>query len=311
MNRRHESGAVALRLRCREPFEGTELVRFLGARAIPGVEEVVDGVYRRSLRLPHGAGVVELRAGERHVDARYRLDDPADLSAAVQCTRVLLDLDCDPRAVLDVLEQDPLLGAWVRAAPGRRVPGTVDGHELAIRAVLGQQVSLAAAATLAGRLVRAHGEPLHRPVGGVTHLFPSAAALAGADPAGIAMPAARRNALVRLASALARGDIALDPDADPGDVRRRLLELPGIGPWTADYIAMRGLGDPDAFVAADLGVRHALGRLGRDGRPRAAARLAEGWRPYRAYAVIHLWALLGAPMTARPSPDVCAASRKG
>ena len=175
----------------------------------------------------------------------------------------------------------------------------MDGDELAVRAVLGQQVSLRGAATLAGRLVAACGEPLARPVGGVTHLFPSAAALAAVDPATLAMPAARRRALLGLADALARGEVVLDAGADRDETLRRLLALPGIGPWTAGYVAMRVLRDPDAFLPSDLGVRHALERLGRDGSPAAAARLAEGWRPYRAYALQHLWASLAEPAADR------------
>ena len=175
----------------------------------------------------------------------------------------------------------------------------VDGHELAVRAVLGQQVSLAGAATLAGRLVAAHGQPLERPLGAVTHVFPPAAALAEADPARLAMPAARGRALHRLVEALAAGEIVLDAGADREQARRRLLALPGIGPWTSAYVAMRALRDPDAFLPTDLGVRRALEQLGLDGRPPAAERLAERWRPYRAYAVQHLWAALATRGPAR------------
>jgi AraC family transcriptional regulator of adaptative response / DNA-3-methyladenine glycosylase II len=274
------------------PLDGDGLLDFLGRRAVPGVEEVAGGVYRRSLRLPGGAGAVELSPADGSVRARFWLDDPGDLEAAVERCRALLDLDADPQAVREVLGADELLGPLVRAAPGRRVPGHVDGAELAVRAVLGQQVSLAGAATLARRLVEAYGERLERPVGTVTHLFPSAAAIAGASPDRLAMPAARQRAVTGLAGALARGEVVLAPGADREEARRRLLALPGIGPWTANYIGMRALRDPDAFLAADLGVRHALKRLGRDDRPAAAERVAERWRPYRAYAVQHLWASL-------------------
>jgi AraC family transcriptional regulator of adaptative response / DNA-3-methyladenine glycosylase II len=188
-----------------------------------------------------------------------------------------------------------VIGNLVRAQPGRRVAGHVDAHELAVRAVLGQQVSLAGAATHAARLVAAHGEPLERPLGGVTHLFPAAAALAEADPAVLAMPATRRAAVAGLARALAGGELVLDAGADRAEAARRLLALPGIGPWTVSYVALRGLRDPDAFMAGDLGVHHALVRLGHDGRPAAAERLAEAWRPYRGYALAHLWASLDAP----------------
>ena len=295
--RRHgrpeDSGAVALRLPYRAPLDGDGLISFLGLRAVPGVEEVVDGAYRRSLCLPHGVGTLELRPVDGHVHARFWLEDLRDLAAAVQRSRTLLDLDSDPHAVVEALGGDRLLGPLVRAAPGRRVAGHVDGHELAIRAVLGQQVSLAGSATLAGRLVAAYGQPLDRPLGAVTHVFPSAETLAGADPAALAMPGTRRRALLGLSAALADGDLVLDAGADRDAARRRLLALPGIGPWTADYVAMRALRDPDAFLPTDLGVRHALEQLGEDGRAAAAERLAERWRPYRAYAVQHLWARLG------------------
>jgi len=258
------------------------------------VEEASDGCYRRSLRLSHGGGVVELRPEEGHVQARFWLDDQRDLAAATQRSRALLDLDGDPEAVRWALGGDPLLGPLVQATPGRRLPGHTDSHELAVRAVLGQQVSLAGAATLAGRLVRDYGEELAHPLGAVTHRFPAAAALADADPGRLAMPTSRRRALLGLAAALAAGELSLDAGADRAETRERLLALPGIGPWTADYIAMRGLHDPDAFLPSDLGVRHALEQLGEDGRRAAAERLAERWRPYRAYAVQHLWAHLAA-----------------
>ena len=291
--------AIALRLPHRAPLDAAGIVGFLGRRAVAGVEEIVDGAYRRSLRLPHGAGIVELRAIDGEVRARFWLTDLRDLAVAVQRSRVLLDLDSDPKAVADALGSDATLGALVRAAPGRRVPGHVDGHELAIRAVLGQQVSLAGAASAAARLVAAHGEPLERPLGAVTHLFPTATALAGADPSGWPLPGARSAAIRALAGALAAGELDLDAGAEPEEAKRRLGALPGIGPWTVGYVAMRALRDPDAFLPTDLGVRHALERLGRDATPAAAERLSEAWRPYRSYAVQHLWAHPGAAPAAR------------
>jgi AraC family transcriptional regulator, regulatory protein of adaptative response / DNA-3-methyladenine glycosylase II len=263
----------------RPPLDGAGLLAFFAARAVPGVEEVVDGAYRRSLRLARGAGVVELRPGSERVEAKLTLDDERDRDEAIQRGRVLLDLDRDPGPVAERLGADPALAPLVRAAPGRRVPGTADGAELAVRALIGQQISVPAARTLAGRLVVAHGEPLRAPVGSVTHVFPTAAALAEAD---LAAPESRRRALRVLARALAE-DPALIED------RERLLALPGIGPWTVSYVAMRALRDADAFLATDLGVRHGLERLGLDGSPRAAEAAAERWRPYRAYAVVHLW----------------------
>jgi AraC family transcriptional regulator of adaptative response / DNA-3-methyladenine glycosylase II len=287
-----ERGALSLRLPYRAPLDGEGLIAFLRLRAVPGVEEVLDGAYRRSLRLPHGNGIVELRPADGYVHARYWLEDLRDLAAAMQRSRVLLDLDSDPLSVAEALGEDRLLGALVRQAPGLRVPGHVDGHELAVRAVLGQQVSIAGARTLAGRLVSEYGEPLKHPLGGVTHVFPQAAALAEADPERLAMPKARRRALVGLAEALASGELTLDAGADRADARRRLLGLPGIGPWTTEYIAMRAMRDPDAFLPSDLGLRHALEQLGIDAGPAAAHTIAERWRPYRAYALQHLWASL-------------------
>jgi AraC family transcriptional regulator of adaptative response / DNA-3-methyladenine glycosylase II len=204
----------------------------------------------------------------------------------------LLDLDADPVTIADLLGADPVLGPLVRRAPGRRVPGTVDGDELAVRAVLGQQVSVAGARTLAGRMVSWLGRPLAEPDGGLTHLFPEPAAIADADPASLAMPAARRDALRDLARALAREEVGLDPGADRVEVERGLLAIHGIGPWTASYVAMRALGDPDAFLPTDLGVRRAISELGHASDPASIAALAERWRPWRAYATQHLWASL-------------------
>jgi AraC family transcriptional regulator, regulatory protein of adaptative response / DNA-3-methyladenine glycosylase II len=304
--RRQDSGAIVLRLPYRAPLDGAGLIEFLGARAVPGVEEAIDGGFRRSLRLPHGNGTVELTPGDDHVGARFVLDDLRDLAAAMQRSRALLDLDSDPTAIVEALGADPLVGPLIAATPGRRVPGHVDGDELAARAVLGQQVSVAGAATVAGRLVAAYGEPLARPLGAVTHVFPSAAALADADPADLPLPAARARALVGVATALRDGHVVLDAGADREQTRARLLALAGIGPWTADYIAMRALRDPDAFLPTDLGVRHALEHLGEDAAPATAAALAERWRPYRAYAMVHLWAALGTPPSIRRRDTVAA-----
>jgi AraC family transcriptional regulator of adaptative response / DNA-3-methyladenine glycosylase II len=283
--RSQDSGAVVLRLPYRAPLDADDLIAFFALRAVPGIEEVLDGAYRRSLRLPHGFGTVELTPVGDYMQARFVLDDLRDLAAAMQRSRALLDLDSDPQAIIEALGADAVIGALVRAVPGRRVPGHVDGHELAARAVLGQQVSVAGAATVAGRLVAALGEPLERPLGAVTHVFPSAAALAAADPELLPMPATRRRALIGLAAALDGGDVVLDAGADRDLTHRRLLALPGIGPWTADYIAMRALRDPDAFPAADLVLLKALGGL----TPAKALARAETWRPWRAYAVLHLW----------------------
>jgi AraC family transcriptional regulator of adaptative response / DNA-3-methyladenine glycosylase II len=287
-----KSPAIVLRLPFRAPLEAGELIAFLGARAVPGVEQALAGAYRRSLRLPRGEGVVELRPQESHIQASFWLTDLRDLGPATQRCRALLDLDADPWSVLDCLGSDRLIGTLVQGAPGRRVPGHVDSHELAVRAVLGQQVSVAGARTLAGRLTSVHGRPLAQPVGKVTHMFPTVEALAGADPGQLPMPTARKRALIGLAAALAAGEVELDAGANWAHTRTQLLGLKGIGDWTADYIALRALRDPDAFLAGDLGVRRALEGLGQDGRAASAQRLSQRWRPYRAYAVVHLWAQL-------------------
>jgi AraC family transcriptional regulator, regulatory protein of adaptative response / DNA-3-methyladenine glycosylase II len=280
---------MTVRLPLRRPFDGEALLRFLAARALPGVEEVVDRTFRRSLRLPRGAGTVALTIGEAEVRATFRLADIRDVGPAVERCRRLCDLDADPEAIDARLEDDEIIGPLVRAHPGRRVAGAVDGAELALRAVLGQQVTVAYAGVLAGRVLATSGERLERALGGVTHLFPTPAAVAEADPAPWRLPAARASAIKTLAAALADGSLELDAGADPLEAQERLRALPGIGPWTAAYVGMRALRDPDAFPAADAGVRRGLARLGRDGRPRAAERAAEAWRPYRAYAAQHLW----------------------
>jgi AraC family transcriptional regulator of adaptative response / DNA-3-methyladenine glycosylase II len=280
---------LVVRLPFRAPFDGSALLAWLAARAVPGVEEVDGAVYRRSLRLPRGPGVVELAMAADGVGCGLWLEDERDAAPAEQRCRRLLDLDADPVAVAEHLGPDPLIGPLVRAAPGLRVPGSVDGAELAVRAILGQQVSVPAARTAAGRLVAEHGEALSRPRGAVTALFPAPGVLCALDPGLLPMPRARAAALVGLCQALAAGDLRLDIGADRDESLRRLMALPGIGPWTAGYVAMRALGDPDVFLAEDLGVRHALRRLGGPADLREARALAAAWAPWRSYASQHLW----------------------
>jgi AraC family transcriptional regulator, regulatory protein of adaptative response / DNA-3-methyladenine glycosylase II len=297
-------GAIALRLPYRDPFDWDGVLAFLGARAVAGVEEVVDGSYRRTLRLAHGDGTVELRPGVRasYVHCTLRLRDLRDLASAVTRTRRLLDLDADPVAVADVLAADPLLAGEVARSPGRRSPGCVDGDELAARAVIGQQVSVIGARAVAYRLVLSCGSPLAAAQGGLTHTFPSSEAIVAADPTAFAMPESRREAIRVLARSLVGGQLTLDPGADRRAVERQLIALPGIGPWTAAYIAMRALGDPDAWMPTDLGVRKALERAGQPADPAGANRLAERWRPWRSYALHHLWASLDGPVVV-PTAD--------
>jgi AraC family transcriptional regulator of adaptative response / DNA-3-methyladenine glycosylase II len=290
------SPSIRLRLPFQPPIDLDGLIAFLGRRAVAGVEEILPaGGYRRSVRLPGGPGVIELRPAPEpgYVQAIFHLHDHRDRGGAVQQSRKLLDLDRDPHAITEALGDDPVIGRLVRAAPGRRVPGHVDPHELALRAVLGQQISVAAATTHAARIVAAYGERLDEPVGAVTHLFPAPSVLATSDPKALAMPAARRRAIQALATPLANGELNLEDGS--ATTERKLLALRGIGPWTSAYIAMRALGDADAFLATDLGVRRGLEALGHDGRPVAALAMADHWRPYRAYAVQHLWAAAAAP----------------
>jgi AraC family transcriptional regulator, regulatory protein of adaptative response / DNA-3-methyladenine glycosylase II len=302
--RRHApsaTGTLTMRLAVRTPFDGSALLGFLAVRAVPGVEAAGAGWYARTLALPHGAGTVRLDvpdapvAGETaFVTATFALDDLRDTAAAVERTRRLLDADCDPVAVADAFAGDPVIGPLVRRTPGLRVPGHVDGNEIAIRAVLGQQISVARARTLAAGLVQAHGRRLGgertQQTTGLTHLFPEPAKIATLDPVDLPMPRARGRALIALCHALADGTIALDRGPDRDRVRDALLEIPGIGPWTADYVALRALGHPDVFLPTDVGIRNALAALGPD--PRDAAALAEGWRPWRSYAQMHLWQIL-------------------
>ncbi len=283
-------GALTLRLPFRLPLVPDNLFGHLAATAVPGVEEWRDGAYRRTLRLPHGHGVVALRPGPEYIACLLSLTDLRDLAIAISRCRRLLDLDADPVAVADLLREDTVLAPLVGKAPGRRVPRTVDAAEFAVRVVLGQQVSTAAARTHAARLVTGHGEKVDDPSGGLTRLFPEMTALASLDPAMLALPRARRATFSALAQALAGGAVDLGVGSDWPRARAQLAALPGLGPWSIETIAMRGLGDPDAFAAGDLGVRAAARQLGLPATPAALTGRASPWRPWRAYAVQYLWA---------------------
>ncbi|MFC8970167.1 AlkA N-terminal domain-containing protein [Streptomyces sp. NPDC057094] len=297
----HTPGVLNLRLPFRAPLHPDNLFGHLAATAVPGVEEWRDGAYRRTLRLPYGHGIVGLTPTLDHIACRLSLSDLRDLPVAISRCRRLLDLDADPVAVDDQLRADPLLAPLVDKAPGRRVPRTVDEAEFAVRAVLGQQVSTAAARTHAARLVVAHGTPVDDPEGGLTHLFPTPAALAALDPASLAMPRTRRATFTTLVSELAEGRLHLGMESDWVEARARLLELPGFGPWTVDVIAMRALGDPDAFLPTDLGIRYAAKELGLPSTPAALTARAAAWRPWRAYAVQYLWATASHPINFLPA----------
>lgn len=294
-------GVIALRLPYRAPLNPSNLFGHLAATAVPGVEEWRDGAYRRTLDLPHGHGIVALTPHPDHIACRLALTDPRDLTLAISRCRWLLDLDADPVAVDEQLRADPLLAPLVDKAPGRRVPRTVDGAEFAVRAVLGQQVSTAAARTHAARLVTAYGTPVDDPEGGLTHLFPAPRALAGLDPEQLALPRSRRRTLTTLVAALADGSLRLGTDTDWEKARAELTALPGFGPWTVEVIAMRALGDPDAFLPTDLGIRRAAEQLGLPSTPAALTARAAGWRPWRAYAVQYLWTVDDHPINHLPA----------
>jgi AraC family transcriptional regulator of adaptative response / DNA-3-methyladenine glycosylase II len=298
--------AIRLRLACRQPFSPASVIDFLAVRALPGVESLEGASYRRSLRLPHGHAIVSLTVpeserdgvgaaeGPSYVEADLVLSDLRDLTTAVARCRQLLDLDADPVAIYEALLNEPLIGAVVANEPGRRVPGAADGFELAVRAVIGQQVSVLGARTVAGRLVEAAGDALPEAQGPLTHLFPTPEALldlADRDPGVFAMPAGRRRALVALAEAVSSGEVVIDPGADPRELRRSLIALPGIGPWTAEYVAMRALRDPDAFMPTDLGIRRGARAIGLPDDPAQLVTASEAWRPWRSYAMSHLWGL--------------------
>jgi AraC family transcriptional regulator of adaptative response / DNA-3-methyladenine glycosylase II len=254
----------------------------------------VDGAtYRRSLCLPAGPAVAEVRDDGSAVRISLTLSDPRDLSPAVARLRRLLDLDADPAAVGEVLAVDAALASLVAATPGRRAPGAVDGLEVVVRAIVGQQISVAAATSVVGRIAGGLGTPLPTRAGTVTRLFPSAERLAEAADADLPVPAARRATIRAVAAAVASGRLALGAGADRAEAAARLRAIPGIGPWTAGYVALRALGDPDVLLVGDLGVRRAAAALGLPDAPGGLASRGARWAPWRSYATHHLWASLG------------------
>jgi AraC family transcriptional regulator of adaptative response / DNA-3-methyladenine glycosylase II len=284
-------GPLTVRLPYRPPLDWEQLLGFLAARAVPGVE-AVDGLrYRRTLRLGAAAScaiAVEPLTTEPCLLLHIAPADGVSLLPVVEAARRFFDLGADPQRIAEHLAADSRLGPLVARRPGLRVPGAWDPFELAVRGILGQQVSVPGATTLAGRLSAAFGTRVDLDAR-LTHLFPTPAELAEADVASIGVPRARAETIRGLARAVAGGALVLDAALGLDDAVARLRALPGIGEWTAQYVAMRGLGEPDAFPAGDLGVRKALGNG--HGLPSEAAvsRAAEAWRPWRAYAVMHLW----------------------
>jgi AraC family transcriptional regulator of adaptative response / DNA-3-methyladenine glycosylase II len=332
-------GTINLRLPYREPLFAPALLEFLDGRTVPGVDEVCDGAYHRVLRLPYGTGTAVLTPMPGYVSATLRLRDVRDLAPAVARCRRLFDLDADPAAVDAVLGADPALTATVTKEPGVRVPRSVDGFEMAVRAIVGQQISVVGARKILTKLAQAAtgpDEPASILKLGTRHAvetepkfmidgeavdgeavdgeaidgeaidgeavdgeldgaatgagFPTAEELAEAPDDAFAMPVARRETLRTLARAVAEGELRLDPGADRTETEKRLLRIHGIGAWTAQYVAIRALGDPDTAMPGDLGVRRGAAALGLTDNPAAlAAHAQRTWAPWRSYATVRLW----------------------
>ncbi|MFJ8028553.1 AlkA N-terminal domain-containing protein [Streptomyces sp. NPDC096311] len=283
------AAGIPLRLAYRGPYAAAEVFDYLAARALDSIEEITGNAgrrtYRRTLDLPHAPGVAEVseKLGDGWLECHLHLGDLRDLTTATQRIRRLLDLDADPYAVTERLGADPALALLVQSRLGLRAPGAADPHELAIRAVLGQQVSVAAGQKLGTTLVTGYGRPLPVPNGGLTHVFPGAGVLADASLAEIGMPDSRRATVRTIATALAEGTVCLDAGADRDEAEKALLGLRGIGPWTAGYIRMRALGDPDVLLTGDVAVQAGMRLAGADLID------AERWRPWRTYAMHHFW----------------------
>jgi AraC family transcriptional regulator, regulatory protein of adaptative response / DNA-3-methyladenine glycosylase II len=280
---------LRLELPCREPFDGAALVRFLRRHEVPRLEHVRGSSYTRALSLEHGDGVVTLTPQPASVVCELRLDDLRDLTAAIARCRRLFDLEADPATIHAQLRSDATIGSLVDRNPGVRIPGTVDGFELAVRTIIRENTTPENARRTTSALVQHFGRPLEAPSGEVTHTFPGAHVLAEADPDSFAVDAESARTIQALARQVSEGAIGLDAGADLEDAIVTLLAIPGIGPWIASYIAMRALGDPDAFLFGCARVERALARFGVDTAHANAAALADGWRPWRSYAIAQLW----------------------
>jgi AraC family transcriptional regulator of adaptative response / DNA-3-methyladenine glycosylase II len=282
-------GKVTLRLPYREPFDYDGLLTFLAARAIPGVEAVADGTYARTMRLAHGTGTARLAPAPGHVDCTLSLTDMRDLGSAVSRLRRLLDLDADPGAVGEVLGADPALEASVRKNPGLRLPGAVDGAEIVTRALIGQQITVAAARTALSTLTAALGDPLPNPDGDLTMLFPTPAAIAEHGASALGGPRRRIDTILTVNAALAAGELDVHVGADPEELSHTLQLFSGVGPWTAGYVLMRVLGAPDVLLTGDVALRKGAANLGLPSSPDALGIHGNAWRPWRSYAGMHLW----------------------
>lgn len=278
---------VVLKLAYRPPYDWSHLQAFLATRAIPGVERIDERGYARTVATESGPVFICVRPlDEPALELRVQAATPAALFQISAAARRMFDLAADPAHIRQTFRSDPLLAPLIRKRPGLRIPGAWEPFECAVRAVLGQQVSVAAARTLACRLVQRVGAPLEHGFDGLTHLFPSPAALATADLGGLGITGARMAAMQTLARAVVEGHV--DFRAGPERVTTALVSLPGFGLWTAQYIALRALGEPDAFPTGDLVLRRMAGGS-MPLTPRALEARAEDWRPWRGYAVMHLW----------------------
>ncbi len=280
------TGRISVRLAVRQPFHAEALLDFLAAHVLPGVETVVERTYARVVRLPHGLGVMALTLHDDRVDCELELADLRDTAVAIGRARRMLDLDADPVAIDTVLAADPALRALVAEAPGLRVPSHVDGYEIAVRTIVGQQVSVAGANTVLGRHMPTKGTRVDFAMAdayGLTHAFPEAEAFADSAPDGMGMPQSRARTIIGLSQAVADGKLELHPGVDRDAVREQLVGMRGIGPWTADYIAMRALAHPDMLLVTDLVLKRELEARG------ITAEDTERWRPWRSYAGMHLW----------------------
>jgi AraC family transcriptional regulator of adaptative response / DNA-3-methyladenine glycosylase II len=267
----HEPGNYTFRIGYRPPYDWNSVIGFLAARAIPGVEFVSPDEYRRTISIDGRPGTIAVRpAAKNSLELKIRYSDPSALFRIVERVRSIFDAGADPSEIARNFRRDSTLSSLVRTYPGLRVPGCWDGFEMSVRAILGQQVSVKGASTMAGRVAAAFGTPNEDGV-----LFPCAELLADADLTRVGLTRQRAASIRALAEATARGEISFHPALDPQQFEERITKIPGIGPWTAQYVAMR-LGEPDAFPSGDLYLRH----VGKE---------SEAWRPWRAYAAMYLW----------------------
>jgi AraC family transcriptional regulator of adaptative response / DNA-3-methyladenine glycosylase II len=289
---RLKEGIHELHLPYRPPYDWDALVGYLRNRATPGIEIVDEGSYRRSIEIDGTPGIIEVSRAPRMDCLLLKISDShsGQLLMAVERVRRMFDLAADPMEITSQLARDPRLARIIPEHPGLRVPGAWDGFELSVRAILGQQISVKAATTIAGRLVRRYGKKIDHPrAGGMNRLYPTPDSLAEADMTGLGLPNGRTRAIRELARAVVRGWIRFDLSIDRDEILKRLTKLPGIGDWTGQYILMRALREPDAFPDTDIGLLRTASGAGIAASSAALLGEAEAWRPWRAYAAMHLW----------------------